>query len=208
MECGEGKVTGMLCKAALWVFHPLLVPVWLLLALFATGIMPIYLRPAVRTYILAVVVVDTLVVPMLAMALLGIFGLVGRGAPTNRAMTLKVLVVMLCYGMCGWMLDFSPMLFMLRRMMFAAAACSLYGLVLYQWRQSSSHMIAMGGAMGVVSILMYGGYPGLLWVFFCTALCGGVTGTALLRVGSDTLAGEAAGFAGGFVIAAAVLLLG
>lgn len=36
-----------------------------------------------------------------------------------------MLIVALCYGLCGWMLGSSPMLFLLRRMMFAAMACTL-----------------------------------------------------------------------------------
>lgn len=110
-----------LSRGVSYLLHPFLMPVWLLLILFGTGILPIYLPVGIKRYILMVVTVDTLVVPALGILLMRVFGLLGDFSLSRRyERTLLMLIVALCYGLCGWMLGSSPMLFLLRRMMFAA----------------------------------------------------------------------------------------
>ena len=120
---------------------------------------------------------------------------------------LPLLIVALCYGLCGWMLGSSPMLFLLRRMMFAAMACTLFALLVNLRWQVSLHMTAAGAATGMVAILLYAGYTNLVWVFCGAVLCSGVLGSARLCLGKHTPAKVDVGFAGGFLLAVGVQLL-
>ena len=176
--------------------------------LFRSGILPIYLPVGIKRYILMVVTVDTLVVPALGILLMRVFGLLGDFSLSRRhERTLPMLIVALCYGLCGWMLGSSPMLFLLRRMMFAAMACTLFALLVNLRWQVSLHMTAAGAATGMVAILLYAGYTNLVWVFCGAVLCSGVLGSARLCLGKHTPAQVAVGFAGGFLLAVGVLLL-
>lgn len=197
-----------LSRVASFVLHPLLMPVWLLLVLFGTGMLPVYLPVGVRNYILTVVVVDTLAVPALGILLLHVFGLAGdRSLPRRGDRTLPMLVAALCYGLCAWMLGSSPMLFLLRRMMLAAMACTLFALAVNLRWPVSLHMTAVGAAVGMVSVFLYAGYTHLVWIFCGAVLCAGMLGSARLYLGRHTPAQVAAGFAAGFIIMVAVLLL-
>ena len=172
----ERSVWASLSRGVSYLLHPFLMPVWLLLILFGTGILPIYLPVGIKRYILMVVTVDTLVVPALGILLMR-------------------------------MLGSSPMLFLLRRMMFAAMACTLFALLVNLRWQVSLHMTAAGAATGMVAILLYAGYTNLVWVFCGAVLCSGVLGSARLCLGKHTPAQVAVGFAGGFLLAVGVLLL-
>lgn len=204
----ERSVWASLSRGVSYLLHPFLMPVWLLLILFGTGILPIYLPVGIKRYILMVVTVDTLVVPALGILLMRVFGLLGDFSLSRRhERTLPMLIVALCYGLCGWMLGSSPMLFLLRRMMFAAMACTLFALLVNLRWQVSLHMTAAGAATGMVALLLYAGYTNLVWVFCGAVLCSGVLGSARLCLGKHTPAQVAVGFAGGFLLAVAVLLL-
>ena len=168
----ERSVWASLSRGVSYLLHPFLMPVWLLLILFGTGILPIYLPVGIKRYILMVVTVDTLVVPALGILLMRVFGLLSDFSLSRRhERTLPMLIVALCYGLCGWMLGSSPMLFLLRRMMFAAMACTLFALLVNLRWQVSLHMTAAGAATGMVAILLYAGYTNLVWVFCGAVLC-------------------------------------
>ena len=185
----ERSVWASLSRGVSYLLHPFLMPVWLLLILFGTGILPIYLPVGIKRYILMVVMVDTLVVPALGILLMRVFGLLGDFSLSRRhERTL-------------------PMLFLLRRMMFAAMACTLFALLVNLRWQVSLHMTAAGAATGMVAILLYAGYTNLVWVFCGAVLCSGVLGSARLCLGKHTPAQVAVGFAGGFLLAVGVLLL-
>lgn len=66
----ERSVWASLSRGVSYLLHPFLMPVWLLLILFGTGILPIYLPVGIKRYILMVVTVDTLVVPALGILLM------------------------------------------------------------------------------------------------------------------------------------------
>lgn len=190
-----------------YLFHPFLMPVWLLAMLFGTGILPVYLPQPLRNYILTVVLIDTLLVPALAVWLLKMFGLIANySLATRRDRMLPMFIVALCYGVCGWMLGSAPMLFLLRRIMFAAMLCTVFALLVNLRWQVSLHMTAMGAAVGIVFILLYAGYN-MVWIFCGAVLCAGLLASSRLYMGKHNPAQVAAGFAGGYVIATLVLLL-
>ena len=175
----ERSVWASLSRGVSYLLHPFLMPVWLLLILFGTGILPIYLPVGIKRYILMVVTVDTLVVPALGILLMRVFGLLSDFSLSRRhERTLPMLIVALFFAL----------------------------LVNLRW-QVSLHMTAAGAATGMVAILLYAGYTNLVWVFCGAVLCSGVLGSARLCLGKHTPAQVAVGFAGGFLLAVAVLLL-
>lgn len=196
----------LLSRTVSYIFHPFLMPVWLLLMLFGTGILPMYLPRVMKNYILTVVIVDTLIVPALAVCLMKMLGLIrDYSLSTRHDRMLPMLAVALCYGVCAWMLGSAPMLFLLRRMMLAALLCIVFAFAVNLRWQISLHMTAMGAAVGMVSLLLYAGYN-VVWIFCGGMLCAGMLASARLYLGKHDPAQVAAGFAGGFIIAALVLL--
>lgn len=190
-----------------YLLHPFLMPVWLLVMLFGTGILPLYLPQTMKGYILTVVIVDTLLVPAIGIWLMKMFGLIDDySLSTRHDRMLPMLVVALCYGVCGWMLGAAPMLFLLRRMMFAAMWCTVFAFVVNIRWQVSLHMTAIGAAVGMVFILLYAGYN-MVWIFCGVVLAAGLLASSRLYMGKHNPAQIAVGFGGGYVIATLVLLL-
>lgn len=165
-----------------------------------------YLPQGAKSYILTVVIVDTLIVPAVGIWLMKMLGLIkDYSLSTRHDRMLPMAVVAICYGVCGWMLGSAPMLFLLRRMMFAAMLCTVFAFVVNLRWQISLHMTAMGAAVGMVFLLLYAGYD-VVWIFCGVVMCAGLLGSSRLYLGKHTPAQVGAGFAGGFILSTLVLL--
>lgn len=185
-----------------------MLPAYTMLLLFATGMVPVYLTPSGRSYILGMVLINTIGLPAIAIILLRILGVLKDYSLSTRHDRLIVLaIVALCYGLGAGIIESVPMVFLLKRFMFAATGCAIYAFVLNIFWPVSLHMTAMGGAVGVLFILLYGGYDTILPAFCTAVLLAGALGSARLYLGRSTLAQITAGFLGGLIISVAVLLL-
>lgn len=196
-----------LCKGVSYLFHPLLIPVWILALAFGSGVLPIHLSAEVRIYLLALVVVNTLLIPVASIVLMKLFRLIpDYSFATRHDRLFPLLITALCYGLCAWVLGSSPMLFLLRRMMFASMLCVLFAmLVTLRW-QVSLHMTAIGAVTGMIFILLVAGYTDLIWLFCGAILGAGLLASARLYLDKHTPAQVGIGFFGGFAIAILVLL--
>lgn len=204
-----GKPTAYyLSKAVSYLLHPFLIPVYVILLLSAIGILPLYIPPPVRNYILGVVFINTICVPAMAIIVMRIFGLIkDYSLSTRHDRMLPLFIVALCYGLAAWIIGGLPAAFMLKRFLLAAMGCAVYAFILNAFWQVSLHMTAIGGAAGIFFILLYGGYGSLLWIFCGTVLLAGLLGSARLYLGKHTPGQVAAGFFGAFFISIAAILL-
>lgn len=196
-----------LSRAASYVFHPFLVPVWIMIVLLGAAVFPFYMSAGVRRYIVMVVAIDTLAIPAMGIVLMRLLGIIrDYSLSTRHDRILPLAVVAVCYGVCGWLLDGAPVLFLMRRMMFAAMACTLFALAVTTRWQISLHMTAWGGATGIVLLLLVAGYD-VVWILCGAIAVSGIVASARLRLGKHTPAQVGVGFAGGLLIASAVMLL-
>lgn len=195
-------------KVISYIMHPFLMPLWFLVLLFATGIVPLYLPAPIRNYLFLVVGVDTLLVPIMAVVLMKVFGLISDYSLESRSdRTMPMLVVALCYGLCAWMLSSVPMFFLFQRLMWAATICTVFALCVNLGWQISLHLIAAGAFVAGVLVLLIAGYPNMVWIFCLSVLLAGALGSARLCLEKHSPAQIAAGFFGGFIITALVMLL-
>lgn len=206
-SCKCDRVLRRISSAVSYVLHPFLMPVWFMALLFGTGLLPVYVSSQVRNYILAVMFTDMLLVPALAIMLMHLFRVIRDYSLSSRKDTiLPLFIVALCYGLCGWMISSFPMLFLLRRMMFASMACTLFCLLGSMLGRISIHLTAAGAVVGMALILLYAGYPNMVWVFCVAVLCAGMLGSARLCLRKSTPSEEGIGFAGGFAVSILMML--
>ncbi len=188
--------------------HPFLVPLYVVSLLFATGAVPLYVPAQARRWMFAMIVVNTLFVPAAAIILMRITGVIrDYSLASRRDRILPLLVVALCYGLCGWILVDVPMLFIVQNCIFAATGCTVFALLVTLFWKISLHMTAAGGAAGIISLLLYAGYTPLVWLLCGVIILAGLLGSARLCLDKHTTGQVAAGFFGGFFVAVAVLLI-
>jgi hypothetical protein len=195
-------------KAISYILHPFLVPLYVMLALFSTGMVPIYVFADVRRWMFFMVAVNAVMVPAAAIIMMRLLGIIkDYSLSTRRDRILPLFVVALCYGLCGWVLGNVPMLFIMQRCMFAAMGCTLFALTVTFFWQISLHMTAVGGAVGIISLLLYAGFAPLVWPLCAAVVLSGLLGSARLYLDKHSPGQVAAGFFGGFSVAVLVLLV-
>lgn len=205
---GDSSALVYASKGVSYLLHPFFVPVYMMLALFATGLVPLYVSSAMKHYLFGLIGISTVCIPAMSIIILRLFRIIpDYSLSTRHDRMLPLLLVALCYGMCGWILKDVQMVFILRRCIFAAMGCVAFAFVVNFFWQISLHMTAMGGALGVVFILLYGGYVNLIWVFCIGIVLAGLLGSARLYLGRHTIGQVAAGFFGAFFIAVLAMLL-
>lgn len=197
-----------LSKGISYLLHPFLIPAYLMLELFATDNVPVYMTPSMKSYVLGIVFVNSVCIPAIVIILMRLFGVIkDYSLSTRHDRTITLMTVAVCYGLAAWIIAGLPMVFLLKRYMLAAMACTLLALIVNIFWRLSLHMTAAGGATGILFIMLYGGYGSLLLPFCVAVLLAGALGSARLYLDKNTPAQVAAGFFGGFTISIIAMLL-
>lgn len=189
------------------VFHPFLLPAYMLaVMLWGNTAFALY-PPRFKFYLSWVVVLYTLAMPALAVGVLRRTGRVGSWSldeQSDRVLPLAIGTV--CYIVCAITVGRIASAEILRRIMLAAACCEMMCLAVnYHWK-ISLHMTAAGGCAAVLTVLsvVSGHLTGALAFAFAAS---GALASARLFLGKHTPMQAAAGFAGGYAVAIAALLL-
>ncbi len=196
-----------LSRVLSYAMHPFLLPLYAVLLLFETRLIPVYVADGMKHYLLGLVVLNTLLIPAVAVGLMRLFRLIPDLSLSRRRDRIPVLfIVALCDGICGWLLKDVEGVFLLRKFVFAAMGCAIFAFGVNLHWQVSLHMTAAGGMVGVLMILLFGGFD-LLSIPFClTVLLSGALASARLYLGKHSPAQTAVGFFGGMVVSVAVML--
>ena len=196
----------LVSKGISFILHPFLMPLWLLAALFAIGIIPFFIPASVKHYLWTVVILYTFMIPAMAVLLLKLFRLIPDLSLTSRRdRMLPMIVLVIGYALCYWMLGVFPFLFILRRMLLVAICCIVFAFIVNLFWQISLHMTAAGAAVGLVFLLVIAGYD-VLWIFCATVIAAGALASSRLFLGRHSLSQIVVGFAGGFAISCSLLL--
>ncbi len=196
-----------LSKTISFALHPLLVPTWaVLLLLFGHTIMNgISMRS--KAFFVAIVVLNTWIIPALCIGLLRSLRLIpdlSLDEPKHRM--IPMVIVILGYISCAFMLSDLMMAFLIRRFLFAAIGCVLFTLVITPFWKISLHMTATGGLLAMLFILNLSGFGQFAYTLLTFIVLAGTLGSARLWLGHHNLWQVTAGFTGGFLIASAAIL--
>lgn len=190
------------------VLHPFAVPMYVMsVLLFADTAFATY-TPRFKFYLLWVVALYTLVIPFLTLCLLRSLGRLSSLRVDNRDERILPLAIgALCYVLCAVTIGRIPSAELLRRFMLAAACCEILCLaVTYVWK-ISLHLTALGGCVAILTVLAVAGIGNLVPWLVAAVLAAGALGSARLYLGRHNGAQIAAGFFGGFAVAAFALLM-
>ncbi len=196
-------------RAISFLMHPFLLPIYMVALLVYTELIPFAVPNELDNTVFGVVTMNLLVMPAFCIMILKVCGLLSNWSlSTRKERILPLLIVAISYACSAWIFSDLMPLFLIRRFMLAAFGSVVFAAILNLFWQVSLHLTGAGGAVGILFVLVMVGYGNLLSLFSLLVLLTGALASARFYLGKHTPAQVAVGFLGGFLISAALVLLG
>ncbi len=196
-------------RAISMAMHPFLLPVYMTALLVYTNLIPFAVPDELDNSVFLVVTMNLLVMPAFCIMILKVCGLISNWSlSTRKERILPLLIVAISYACSAWVFSDLLPLFLIRRFMLSAFGCVVFAAILNLFWQVSLHLTGAGGAVGILFVLVMIGYGNLLSLFCLLALLTGALASARLYLQKHTPAQVAVGFLGGFLLSAAIVVLG
>ncbi|MBE6196675.1 MAG: hypothetical protein E7137_06225 [Rikenellaceae bacterium] len=186
------------------LLHPFFVPLYALLVLLSGSL----LLTSTKLYLVGVILLYTFALPTFMLLLLRHLGhLSGYRIDNRRERILPLMLGTLSYLLCALTLLKLPVAMLLHKMMFGAALCQLFCLLVTLRWKISLHLTAQGGLVAFFSILTIAGNGRMLLPLLFSVLCSGLLSSARLYLGCHNGWQVLAGFMSGFLIMFLTVLL-
>ena len=212
IKAGEATGTGIwyrLSRVISILMHPFAMPTYMVVFMLFSGTVMSYIAPKEKLMFIAIVLLNTAVVPALFIGLMksaGYLREISLDDPRERIVPLLVTAV--CYSVCAYMVPDNYLVFLVRKFLIAGTACIIAALIVtWSWK-ISLHMIAVGAAFAILLILnvSWQGLGVMLVPLIMLTLLGGMLASARLMLGAHTPAQVGAGFLLGFAVTCAIVL--
>lgn len=190
-----------LSRALSGLLHPFFQPLYLMTLLLTCTIFAAY-PVKMKLYLLGVVLLYTMLIPVLALAVLRRTGrLSSYGIDNRRERIVPLLIGAICYVLCATTLAKFPTAVFLRKFMIAGACCELMCLfVSLRWK-ISLHLTGMGALTALLVLLNFIGVQQLFVPLLVVVGASGLLASARLHLGCHNGLQILAGYCGGFVVA-------
>ena len=189
------------------IFHPLLIPVYIMTVLLFFNTIYSYYPMSVKLYLIWVMVLYAIVLPALTVMLVKrIQRIRGVRLPRHHFLSIIMLVGACCFLLCALTLMKSPSLTIFRKVAVAAMLCELFCLGMIQFTRISLHLTAMGAGVAALVILNIIGENSLFWVMLISIISAGILASARLYMGRHRSLQLLTSFVGGFLICIVTML--
>lgn len=189
------------------IFHPLLIPVYIMTVLLFMNTIYSYYPMSVKLYLIWVMVLYAIVLPALTVMLVKrIQRIRGARLPRHHFLSIIMLVGACCFLLCALTLMKSPSLTIFRKVAVAAMLCELFCLGMIQFTRISLHLTAMGAGVAALVILNIIGENSLFWVMLISIISAGILASARLYMGRHRSLQLLTSFVGGFLICIVTML--
>ena len=189
------------------IFHPLLIPVYIMTVLLFFNTIYSYYPMSVKLYLIWVMVLYAIVLPTLTVMLVKrIQRIRGVRLPRHHFLSIIMLVGACCFLLCALTLMKSPSLTIFRKVAVAAMLCELFCLGMIQFTRISLHLTAMGAGVAALVILNIIGENSLFWVMLISIISAGILASARLYMGRHRSLQLLTSFVGGFLICIVTML--
>ena len=140
--------------------------------------LPVLTTPELTRFVMGNVALVTIGVPLVFRVLIRLFGVEKAGS--RRVSILSVGMFFLSLVCCGAIFAHAPMLFMLRKMFYAAALVCVVVLLFETFYPLCHQTVALSAVLGIMWVLLYVGGAQLLYYFiFGIVALGGVASARL-----------------------------
>lgn len=189
------------------ILHPVLMPVYVITILLWQGLVRPYSTAREKIFFAAVVIANTVIVPVICILLSNRLPLRENINSRLRERILPMSVMIICYVACLLMIREMAFVFIVRKMLTVGIACLLFGLAATPFFRVSLYMAASGAAVAFIAVMVASGATNLVPVLCVAIALAATLASARLYLGEHDALQTAAGFAGGLAVALSVIYL-
>ena len=197
----------LLSRIVSYLLHPLAIPTYGALTLMFLSDQMAGIDTMIKLYFVSIVVLGTALFPLAAITMMRAFALIPDYSLSGQNdRRLPMLLMIVCYIACLFMLREVPVTFLLRKFILAALACVVAALVTNSFWKISLHMIAFGGYTALVLVTTFAGMSHSLPLVVATFVLGGALASARLYLGQHNPAQIGVGYLTGILLTGIVLV--
>ena len=202
-------MTHRIAKGISVIFHPILIPLYILLFLLNQDLFFSFIIPLKsKLFLSGVVILSTIALPLLSVWMFYKLKLVSSITLNIREERIyPLLIVAIFYYMTYYLLKNFPVSFLFSYYMLGSAFLTICALIASFWMKISLHMIGAGGFLGVFLGLSLKLSVDLTSLIFPAILLCGIVGSARLNENSHKPSEVYTGFLAGVSVMLCLLLL-
>lgn len=180
--------------------HPMLMPAYMVAVWLYGNTLLMKVTGEAKLYLLAVVIVATLLIPLAAALMLRLFRFTNDfSSASNRRMLPVLLVLILGYISCIVVLRSFFFAVVLNIFLKAALACLVVAFVVNMFWRMSYYMVGLGGLLGCFVLMTVSGVAHIMPQIVGFTLLAGAVASSRLYLGKHNIAQIACGFAVGLI---------
>lgn len=185
-----------------YIFHPLFIPLYMILLLMNTGSYYSLLIPLKGKFLLAgIIFLTTVFLPFITGYLLFRIRLVRSYSPeTGEERIFLLLNTGIFYYLSYYLLKGAHISLVFSFFMLGATILVIFAIVISFFRRISLHMMALGGMAGALLGLAWNSPREMIIYSLLVVFCAGLTGTARLLTKPQKPSGIYAGFMAGLIV--------
>ncbi|MCL1821808.1 MAG: hypothetical protein FWG22_03185 [Prolixibacteraceae bacterium] len=182
-----------------WIFSPLLIPTYVTFLLFYSGFYFSMLSWPMKRILIISMIIITFVMPVITLAIARL-GKRKKTGTSSFDQKIAMVFIAVYFLMGAGLLGRIPIYSIFRIILLVGAILIiLYLLISFRWK-ISIHLVALGGALGLIIALSLRIGVNSLALLSTMILVSGITGSALLVNEKQSLMGTVAGFTLGYLI--------
>jgi hypothetical protein len=202
METNEIKYfPDSLARSVSAVFHPLFMPLYGLVIIFAAPTLMGYLPVEVKRILLLIVLVNNVMVPVLLMPFYRHSNIISSWIiDVRKERTIPFFVTTILYALTCYIVSRFQLPFFMKSFFISAFLISLTAAIINFWWKISVHSIGAGALVALVITLSHRMYTPLMWYLIPAIIIAGLILSSRLKLNSHTpgqvWVGLLTGFAG------------
>ena len=202
---GLTTTVGKLAKAISAILHPLLMPAYVICMMCSGGLLLSHATVQAKMYFLAVILLNTVIVPGFCMFLFRKINLLkADDNSTVRLLNQRLLpmtILIICYSACMFMIRNAPFAYPVLKMLQAGIGCLVAAAALSPFYNISRHMLAQGATVTFIALMTAAGSTTVMFILLCLAVAAAAAlASARLTLGRNNPKQIIASFALGLIV--------
>lgn len=191
-----------------YIFHPVFMPILGIYLILYSGTYLAILPAESKRAILLMTAMFTVLLPLSVLPFLRYYKLISKYTiPERRERLIPLFLSVVFYGFGLYLFRKYGIPFFIQQFLLVAIICLLIAVLVHFWWKISTHMMGIGGILGLISSFNYLFSIDITFVLILTIIVAGVIGTARLYLKSHNQAQVYSGFMVGFIISFAIMAL-
>jgi hypothetical protein len=195
-------------KVVSWIFHPLLIPLYGLLIIFAAPTLFCYLPFKVKKILFLVLITNNVLIPLSLIPFLRYRKLIGSWSIEKRKeRIIPLIAVLILYSITTFIMVGLPIPVFVKGFFISTAFLILIVLVINFWWKISLHSAGAGALLGIVVTLSLRMSVSLTWFLILSVMISGLVLTSRLKLSMTSPAQVYIGFLTGLAEMTLFLIL-